>query len=183
MATMDQIVDLFDKFGTDLENDLLASFDAKGHSSPGEKKNQSSLQPRFQLIYGKNNVLTFRLYINDYTDFIDKGTRPARRKIGIAERQKKINSLMSWAQRRGINALAWYKKKLKDPSKSKMTYDKAKKSLANAISHNVAKKGIIKRFGYKGSGFYSSVVNDGRVNQLKADLSEMLGREIEIELS
>ena len=175
---MDQIIDLFEKFGEDLEQDLLDSFKDKGHV---DARGQSSLQPRFQLLYGSNNVLTFRLYINDYVDFIDKGTRPARRKIGIADRERKVKSLMSWAARRGINAKSWYMKKLKT-KKTTLTYDKMAKSLANAISHNVAKKGIIKRFSYKGSGFYSSVVGDGRINQLKADLSEMLGREIEIEL-
>jgi len=64
-----------------------------------------------------------------------------------------------------------------------MTYDKAAKSLANAISHNVAKKGIIKRFSYGGSHFYSDVISDGRLNVLKDALEKALGKEVLIQLS
>lgn len=179
MATLQDIQQLFDEFGTNLVNDTKKSLDAKGHTSEGQSGLIGSV--RFTVTYSGDN-LVFVLKMDDYWKYIDKGTKPARKKSSIADRQKKIQSLMDWATSKNINALSWYKKKLKNPNKSKMTYEGARQSLANAISHNISKKGIIKRFGYKGSHFFTDVIEDGRVQQLENDLSQLLKRSIEIQL-
>lgn len=54
--------------------------------------------------------------------------------------------------------------------------------MAYGISKNIGKKGTIKRFGYKGNNFYSDVVDDGRLEKLQADLTELLKTNIGIEI-
>jgi acetate kinase len=89
--------------------------------------------------------------------------------------------LIPWMAQRNINGLAIYKKKLKS-GKTKVTFDKAQKGLAFAIAKSMKKKGIIKRFGYKGSQFFTSVIEDGRVEHLKTDLLNALGEDVAVSL-
>ncbi len=90
-----------------------------------------------------------------------------------------------WIKRRGIkpqpNETRTKKvKALKNKTikKAVKQQDRAKqiKSIAFAISRNIGKNG------YEGNHFYSEVVNDGRMAQLKADLSALLKKDIEIEI-
>jgi len=98
-----------------------------------------------------------------------------------------VDSLENWIQQRpSLTSVArsWqstYKEKgVIKQRKTKISFDEAKKSLAFVIKKNIHKRGIIKRFGYKGSKFFTNVINDGRVQKLEQDLANELGKEIKI---
>jgi hypothetical protein len=60
---------------------------------------------------------------------------------------------------------------------------KLRNVMASAISRSIGKKGTIKRFGYKGSKFISSVVNDQSLAELSRRLSEAVGYTISVSLA
>lgn len=173
--------DILEDFGKQLVQDTKQSIKDHGHESTS---GQSGLigSVRF-LVRRRGEELTFTLDMDEHWEYIDKGTKGAKRKLSITEREQKILSLMDWITGKGINPKTWYRKKLKNPQNTRATFNDMHRSLANAISHNIARKGIIKRYGYKGSKFFTSLVEDGRISRLAEDISELLGQTIEIELT
>jgi len=121
----------------------------------------------------------------DYGDFIDEGTKGAKKRGSGGN--KMVNSLENWIQQRpSLSSVAakWqttYKDKgVIKQRKTKISFDEAKKSLTLVIKRNIHNRGIIKRFGYKGSKFFTNVINDGRVQKLEKEIGAELGKEIKI---
>jgi len=179
MATLDQIIDTLEFFGKDLAADTMTSLKAKGHAPMGQSGLAGSVRYKVSI---RGNSIEMTLSMDDYWKYIDKGTRAAKRKGTAADRQRMVNSLENWISTHNINPLAIYKSKLKNPNKSKVKFADAKKSLAWAIKKSIHKKGIIKRFGYKGSGFFTDLLQDGRVSQLEEQLTLLLGESVKIDI-
>ena len=110
----------------------------------------------------------------DHWKFVNDGRKKGKR--------PPASKFDEWQSGKGINALQIYRSKLKNPDKSTVTFQKARRSLSFAIAESIAKKGTIKRFSYRGSLFYTSVIKDGRIDKLKKDLAKALKRDVEIEL-
>lgn len=190
MAINTAVKEILEQFGETLVNDLRESIIAKGHgSSTNNAADQSSLIGSVKYkIFGKDTNITFSLSMADYYKYIDQGTKKASKKGGGGK--KMISSLEDWIQ--GKSQLRELVKKnqlfYKDengkfkPREKKLKYSKALSSFAYAVKKSIHKKGIIKRFGYRGSLFYSSVINDGRVEKLKKDISSVLKRSVKVEL-
>ena len=66
-----------------------------------------------------------------------------------------VDNLAAWAKRKGMRPLLRDKK-----GRFKKLTDKSYKSLGYLLARSIAKKGISKRFGYKGSGFVDRVVDE-----------------------
>lgn len=182
MAVITEAKKILDLFGKDLITDLTKSLSNKGHgaSASGVGGSTKLAGTMSFTVFGQETSLIFELEMADYWEYINDGTRKANSKgSGGKELAKKLDD---WARGKGIYGLAIYKSKLKNPSKSKRTFNKAQRSLAWAIKKNIHKKGIIKRFNYKGSHWFDDVVNDGRLETLSEQLSEVLAREVTVEL-
>lgn len=176
MAVSAKIQTILEDFGTQLVTDLKDSILAKKHGSQtNNSADQSSLAGSIKYkIFGRDTNVTFSLTMADHWKFVNDGRRKGKR--------PPAQVLDAWQSGKGINALQIYRSKLKNPDKSKVNFKKAQRSLSFAIAQMIAKKGTIKRFGYRGSQFYSQVIGDGRINKLKQDLSAVLKREVEVEL-
>lgn len=86
-----------------------------------------------------------------------------------------VNAIDQWLFKKGILPKAVRGNK---PLKDKL---KARKGLAFAIAKSIQKKGVIKRFGYKGSRFWDEVINDELKTELMTDLKKALKRDVIIE--
>jgi hypothetical protein len=130
-------------------------------------------------VFNKSGSLMFELTMADYFEYVDRGRKPG----GVSEAgQKKI---AYWIKVKGLNpvkimsemrAEARSKAGTKGAYKprKKLTFEKATK----AFTYLVARK--LSRFGYDGNFFYSEVILDGRMEQLKIDLEKELNEEIEL---
>lgn len=181
---------LLEDFGEELLTDIDTALKSKGHGSKANGGSQSARiigTGKFKIIPTDGSI-TLNFYLNDYWYFLEYG----RGKTKAAKTKKEFKNTLAgkmyaagWDIGKGINAKTWYKKKLKDGSKSKLLkdYEGMRKLLLKAIAHNIHKKGTIKRFGYKGSKFLSGILNDGRFETLSKKLSEIIGKEIVIDIS
>lgn len=190
MAINTAVKEILEQFGETLVNDLRESIIAKGHgSSTNNASDQSSLIGSVKYkIFGRDTQVTFSLSMADYYKYIDEGTKKAGKKGGGGK--KMLASLESWIQGKSQlrevvkkNQLFYKDEKGKfKERKEKLKYSKSLSSFAYAVKRSIHKRGIIKRFGYRGSSFYSSVINDGRVDRLKKDISSVLKRSVKVEL-
>lgn len=98
-------------------------------------------------------VVKVSIQLEDYWRDVDEGTKP---KGFTKENRKKLQPRI----------LAWIGDK---PSLQQLAGSKEKeRSLSYAIATNILKKGTIKRFGYKGSGFVSRNMDEFKKNIIKA---------------
>lgn len=178
-----KVDDILDAFGTKLVSDSYESLKKFGHTANG----QSSLfgKFRYQVKRSSNGNLTFFFYMPPQGDFIDVGTKGAKRKGTGGEAM--VKSLEDWIQAR--SSLTSVANRLRTEYKVKgivhkrekaISFQAAKHNLAYAIKRSINKKGIIKRFGYKGSGFFTSLLKDGRIQKFEEALAKELGTEIKI---
>lgn len=181
---------LLEQFGEELIADIDKSLQNKGFGSKANGGTQSTGligSTTFDINTGGGG-LTMSFYMNDYWYYVQYG----RGKTQVGKSKKPFEKTLAgklyasgWDVGKGINAREWYKKRLKDPSKSKMLkdYEGMRKLLTKAIAHNIHKKGTIKRFGYKGSNFLTDVFQDGRFDSLSEKLSELIGQKIVIDIT
>ena len=179
MAISSKVKEILEAFGIQLVEDLKESILSKKHGSQtNNSSDQSSLAGSIKYkIFGRDTAVTFSLTMADYWEAVDKGRGKGKKPPPV-----KSGELDRWQDGKGINALQIYRSKLKNPDKSTVTFQKARRGLSFAIAKAIAKNGTILRFGYRGSLFYTSVIKDGRIDKLKKDLAKALKRDVEIEL-
>lgn len=175
MAIDTAIKKTLDEFGLQLVEDLIDSLERNKHVGFGNNGSQSSIAGSIKFkIFGKDTEVLFSLLMNDYWKYLENGRRKGT--------QPPSQVFDEWQTSKGINALAIYRSKLKRPSASKVKFKQAQKGLSFAIAKSIKEKGTIKRFNYRGSKFYSNIINDGRIDDLTKTLEKALAREIRIEL-
>lgn len=182
MAITDQAKMMLEEFGVQLQTDLIESLKKNQHTGSGGQSSKLAGTMQYT-VFGKEQSLFFEFSMADYGNYIDAGTRGA--KVRGTGGKKMKDSILEWMEGKNMTgnfALNIYRSKLKNPNKSKVSFEKAENSLAWAIKKKINKKGIIKRFGYKGSNWFSDVINDGRIDKLADNLSELFGREVVINL-
>lgn len=98
-------------------------------------------------------VVKIKIALEDYWKDIDEGTKP----LGFSkENRKKLQPDILW----------WIANK---PALQQIANTKAKqRSLSYAIATNILKKGTIKRFGYKGTGFVTNNMDKFKEDIIKA---------------
>jgi hypothetical protein len=94
--------------------------------------------------------------------YAEKGRRPGKR--------PPIKPIEEWITSKGIKL---------NPAKGQSTLE-ARHSLAIAISKKIGKKGTIKRFQYKGSGFIKSVLSKANMEIIAEHLAELQGQKIRL---
>lgn len=129
------------------------------------------------------DVFSFQLSLNDYYKWVDEGRGPSKNqgkggktlvqfleewitkkgiKVDIAPaRSKQIKSLRNKKVRKGLK---------------QMSIEKKRRSMAFAMARKIHK------YGTKPTRFYSSIINEDAINDLKRGLSKALKRDVVIEI-
>lgn len=178
-----EVKNVLDEFGTKLYQDVLNSYKLKGH---GDDVGQNALADSFKyFVRPVGGGLVFTFSMADYGDYIDTGTRPARKRGSGGG--KMAQAIESWMQNRSklramIQKNQSYRKVKNEYIKrgKPISYNQSKKSLSWAIKKRIHEKGIIQRFSYKGSKFFTSVVKDGRLKVLESKIADLIGKDIQI---
>lgn len=106
--------------------------------------------------------------MNKYWPYVEdgrgKGNRPP------------IASIEEWISAKGIQV----RQSAKESTQSVL---ERRRSLAYAIASKIAKRGTIKRFGYKGGNFIKDVLTPDNIDIIAQHLSEMAGKKIELYVS
>ena len=115
------------------------------------------------------------IVMNDYYQRVEEGTTPKQwadevKRVGF---QRKIQDLEEWISAKGIQVR-------QNKKQSGQSVLDARRSLAYAIASKIAKRGTIKRFGYKGANFIKDVLTPQNIEAIAQHLGEMYGRKIEL---
>jgi len=156
MDFVSEIAKVVEEWGNELNQKLSESIVAKRNNANGDQfaasfKNETKI--------GEDYV-EWTMEAPNWYDVIDKGGRRWSNKM------PPVNSIMDWMAHKGIVATKHKKNSLSNSVKKHTgTYHtnpkySAQRSMAFAIAINIKKHGVLKRFGGKGSNFYSDVVNE-----------------------
>lgn len=167
----ESIAQTFDDLIKQLRKNLsIVKNGQKSTDDQNESNLGTSIDPLPIKIMGSK--IFIELKFNDYGFDLDKGTRP---------HAPPVKAMVSWiASRPSLQRIAIgidNKKKIKNLAQTKL-------SLAFAIQQNIKKKGTVKRYGYRGTGWFSNAVGDGKKfeEQLAKKVSIALGKDVELKL-
>lgn len=185
MALADEIYKILDEFGTTIKEDLQQSLRDKGVTFGGQ---DSKLSNKIQFeIKQSGESISFKLKMPEYGEAVDKGRKAA----GVSKQGQE--SVSSWAKRKGIvgkiataslDARLKAQSEAKARNKNRKVWTKLKKpsfdKQLKAVTYLVSRK--LKNKGYEGNHFYSEIVQDGRLNELRNKLAEVLKSSIQVEI-
>lgn len=172
------------EFGKKLVIDLRANLREKQmakaakHGTPYNENSKLSGSIQYE-IENKGGMIGFSLIMEDYYYWVDGG----RDAGNVSETgQKRISY---WIKAKGLNpkkiisemrAEARAKAGTKGVYKPrvKLTFEKAQKQFTFLVARKLKDKG------YGGNLFYSEVISDGRLDQLREDIKTEMNQEIEI---
>lgn len=187
MALVDKIKDLLDEFGKALNDDTRSSLkkalDDRAAKHKGRKRTsrlEASVKPTVSF---SDDTIKFTLNMNDYWAVVNDGRSP---NSVSAEGQKKIAEwsavsgfaekirLTDLEQRKQKQSLSKRKGKLK--KLQKMSFDKAKKTAGFLVARSLKNKSI------EATHFFDEVINDGRIEKLQSEITELVKDDIIIEI-
>lgn len=165
---------ILENFGVKLKKDTQASLKKKQRakamrygSSFNENSNLSN-SVRW-VVKESDSSVTLELIMADYWEYVDAGRLPTKQ--GGTGKVK--SNIEAWIKRKGLNP----NKILEKYGTKKQTYQKAASQLAYLIARKIHRKG------FEGNQFFSDVINDGRIELLKAELTQELKKDIIINVS
>lgn len=191
MALSDELYDVLSKFGIkivdDTRNNLQKKLDARA-AKHGGKSVQSRLGASIKSEVGyKEGGIVLNISMNDYWVFVDKGrnagpvsedgqnkikewskSRGVAEKIREAEKNKRIE-LQNKRKAKNKNRKNW--KTIK-----KMPFERAAKSAAFLIARKLKNKSL------EPTNFFSEVIKDGRIDDLKKELAELIKTDVIINI-
>lgn len=150
------IEDLLFRFGEQTTNDIRQSIEQKKLDASGNLKASVA----FETLQSSNEVHSLKFKMADYWEWAETGRRSGK--------APPVQNIMEWITNKGI-------KVRQSRTESGSSVLARRKKMAFAISKNIAKKGTIKRFGYKGSKFLSSVITDDSLRDLSLLVAELTG--------
>jgi len=176
MALVEAIASIVEIWGQEQADRLRESIARKGNNANGDTF-AASFVPHDSVITG--NSLEWTMSGPSWYDVIDTGGKRWQK-----GKMPPVNSIMQWMAHKGIvatvkakskqNSLSHSIKKHKGAWQNNPKYA-AQRSMAFAIAVNIKKHGVIKRFGGKGSNFYSEVFNDKAYADLNERIHKLLG--------
>lgn len=181
MALGDEIDKILVEFGESTVNDVRANLDAA--VSYGGQASRLSAKINYIPPRNVNGAIVLQVTMPEYGYILDKGRGSGNvSKEGIA-------SIEKWIVRRGL------KPKMSE-ARTKMSKDrkvakpiktqnreKAVRQFAFAIARKIQKKGHSQPYKDQKLGFWSKVINDGRLDELTKRISEVLKTEVIIEIN
>ncbi len=181
------IEDVLYNWADDIIKDLNSSWEAHGFNPAS---NSGKFEPYVIDRAGVLKVLQLSpANDSDAWKWADTGRRPTKNghKAGTPYLWQ---SLEEWITYRGINVKdvqGWKRKNDKGktikPYKNISNTLKLRNIMARSFAKSIHKKGTIKRFDYKGSQWFSSVVNDKAMEALSIRLSEAVGYNISVRIA
>jgi hypothetical protein len=114
----------------------------------------------------ENNNYSLKIKMADYWEAVETGRRDGK--------MPPVENIMLWIANKGLIS--------KRTTKGGSTI-KANRKMAWGIAKNIAKKGTIKRFNYKGSKFLSDVVNDEAMRDISLMIGESLGKTVAVNVA
>lgn len=178
MALVDKIEDLLTEFGKQLVIDTQKSLKSKQRDSSLNSRLSTSINPQTTYESGK---IVFRLTMNDYWDAVNSGRDPTSKGGDGALRRNLIRWIktrklkVEISKRKEEKAKTLKNKKVKKSYK-KQTYETAVENLAFVIARKIHKDG------YEGNYFFDEVINDGRIEKLQSEITELVKDDIIIEI-
>lgn len=188
MALNDDIAEVLSEFGfaltVDTKKSLKSKLEERASKYGGRKRTsrlEASIKP--EPIEFKSGIITFKLTMNDYWDIVNGG----RKASGVSEDgQSKIadwSALSGLAEKIRISDLANRKQKQSLSKRKglktlkKMPFDRAKKAAGYLVARSLKKKSL------DPTHFFDEVINDGRIEELKQRLTEVIKKDIQIQIS
>lgn len=181
MALGDEIDKILVEFGESTVNDVRANLDAA--VSYGGQASRLSAKINYIPPRNLNGAIVLQVTMPTYGFILDQGRGPGN------VSQEGIASIEKWIVRRGL------KPKMSE-ARTKMSKDrkvakpiktqnreKAVKQFAFAIARKIQKKGHSQPYKDQKLGFWSKVINDGRLDELTKRISEVLKTEVIIEIN
>lgn len=178
MALVDKIEDLLTEFGKQLVIDTQKSLKSKQRDSSLNSRLSTSIKPQTTYESGK---IVFKLTMNDYWDAVNSGRDPTSKGGDGALRRNLIRWIktrklkVEISKRKEEKAKTLKNKKVKKSYK-KQTYETAVENLAFVIARKIHKDG------YEGNNFFDEVINDGRIEKLQSEITELVKDDIIIEI-
>lgn len=180
----EQIQFLLESFGTQLINDLRTELLNKGVEGRGGQESAlaGSFKPVFKI---QGNTMVWRLEAAGYWRYVESGRGtgkqpPPKAMEKMVRGMESKNGFLAIEEAKKYKKLKTTDRKIKKKSR-KAEYEQAVKSLAFIMGRAIGKKGTIKRFGYKGTDFVSTVLNDGRIDMLSKNIAYNIGQGLKIE--
>lgn len=170
---VDSIAEIVKIWGEKLTEDITESLGKKDMVHSGVTA--ASFKPDVKI---GEDFVEFTLEAPSYYDVLDKGGKRWTNMKVTNVAPTFVDSILVWMKSRGLKATIPLKEQtLASTIKNKkmvikkivkpQTQLEADKSYAFNIVANIKKKGVIKRFGYRGSNFYSEVVNEKAFLELR----------------
>lgn len=181
MALGDEIDKILSDFGKSTVDDVRANLDSV--LTYGSNASRLSANIKYIPPFNSNGAIVLQVTMPNYGYILDAGRGPGNvSKEGIA-------SIEKWIVRRGLKPkMSEARTKMsKDRKVSKpiktQNREKAVKQFAFAIARKIQKQGHAQPYKDKKLGFWSKVINDGRLDELTARISEVLKTEVIIEIN
>lgn len=121
---------------------LRKSAEAKGLDASGVLLASIKFEPK-----RLGDILRFQLTMADYYQWVDEGRKPGK--------FPPLKAILEWMRFKGIVP--------RNARGKKINNERARRGLAYVIARSIARKGTIKRFGHKGSNFYTEVIPSEKV--------------------
>jgi len=181
MALNDEIDKLLIDFAEVTVNDVRANLD-KAVNYGG---NPSRLSAKINYIPPTNlgDKIVLQIIMPDYGFVLDKG-----RNAGNVSKEG-VESIEKWIKRRGLTPKMSKKRtelvrnrKTPKPVKQQ-NREKAVKQFAFAIAKKIKQKGHAQPYKEQKLGFWSKVINDGRIEELQNRISEIVKTDIIIQIN
>lgn len=190
MPIRDKIVEAQNEWGKKFAEDLKASLEDSLRKGGRKSPQEAALTFSNEIEFTNDGVKVSIIASGDYWINIEKGRgknkrRPPSEALGkVWQNENAIN-----ARKVLLEIQAKYKKKtiktgstrpvkhtLNKPAKG-LSYDKAAKTLGFIFARSIGRKGI------KPKPFVDKVLRDGRLEELQKTISQIVGKEIALELN
>lgn len=188
---MNEVEKILEAFGTKVVEDLRKSLSEKlqaraaryqskynsGSTNPGESALGASIKYR---ILDSSDGIKLNVYLNDYWEAVDSGRKPA----GVSQDARidkwiKSRNLIPGFQKSNLEDRIDTQNRLNKTNRKTKVLKKMKFADAvKAMDFLVRRK--LKNKGYQGNQFFSSVLDDGRQQQLTKDIAAAMKKDIEI---
>ena len=179
MSVSSQITKVLSDFGKNTVLDLDKSLMSKVSKGGGYNPRLRALI-KWKFTPAKDKIV-MAISMPEYGLAVDGGRRPTE-KNGTGELKK---NLISWIKRKGLKIDISENKKNKAKTLKNKKVRKAYKQITRdkkieQVAFLIARK--IHKDGYKGNHFFSEVIKDGRIEELKNELSTIIKTEIIINI-
>lgn len=132
---------------------------------------QASIRPEIK-VFGNRFVM--EISMEDYWKSVDEGTKPGTK--------PDIQKIVKWMQHKGIQPKVSKIGLLKPrSSRARKIFKDRRLVLAEKIAKAIERKGTIKRFGYKGTGFVTDYTQT-LANRMVDSIREATGKDIEVNI-